>query len=88
MAGVAGQPKEKIKLSELPVLEGWRSLVGASRYLGVTRARVYQMVEEGKITSCRRVEDSTHYLVRDAELKEIKDKWLVEARERAQALAR
>jgi hypothetical protein len=85
---VQPQAPGKIRLSDLPELEGWRSLVGAGRYLGVTRARIYQMVEEGKITSARRVPDSKTYLVRDAELKGIKEEWLKAAQQRAEALSR
>jgi hypothetical protein len=80
--------QEKLRLPELPELPGWTNFTGAAQVLGVTRARVYQMVEERKIKSARRVPYTKIYLVRIAELEKIKQDWAQEAKARLLALAR
>jgi len=79
--------KAESGLAGIPWLEGWLTLAGAGRFLGLSRARVYQMVEEGKIESCHRVPDSRVYVVRQAEMQSIKATWAQEASARAAALA-
>ena len=39
----------------VPVLKGWVSFPAAADKLGISRQRMFQMLDEGKLTSVRRV---------------------------------
>jgi hypothetical protein len=57
---------------DVSVLEGWRSLPDAAVPLGVTRQRLFQMVDEGKLPSVRQVPGAgsrpAAYVISEAEL--------------------
>lgn len=59
-------------MSELPVLEGWITLPEAAEELGMTRARMYQLVQEFKITTAHRLGGRPIYIVRVPEIEQIK----------------
>jgi hypothetical protein len=44
-----------MKISNIPVLEGQVSLPVAAKRLNVTRQRLFQMVDEGKLTSIHKI---------------------------------
>lgn len=59
-------------MAELPVLEGWITLPEAAEELGMTRARMYQLVQEFKITTAHRLGGRPIYIVRVPEIEQIK----------------
>jgi excisionase family DNA binding protein len=58
-------------MEELPELEGWLTLPEAASDLQISRQRFYQMVQEGKITTCRRLGRRPIYIVREQEIQEL-----------------
>jgi len=44
-----------MKITTIPVLEGWVSLPVAADRLSVTRQRIFQMVDEGKLTTIHQI---------------------------------
>lgn len=61
-----------MKSANIPVLDGWTSLPVAAARLDVTRQRLFQMVDEEKLTSVRQVLGAgsrpAAYVVGEAEL--------------------
>lgn len=56
----------------IPVLKGWISLPVSARQLAVTRQRIFQMVDEGKLTSIHQIRGAgdrpAAYVVSEAEM--------------------
>jgi predicted DNA-binding transcriptional regulator AlpA len=59
-------------MTELPTLEGWITLPEAADQLGMTRARTYQLVQEWKITTAHKLGGRPVYIVRQAEIDQLK----------------
>lgn len=61
-----------MKITDIPVLAGWVSLPVAAKRLNVTRQRLFQMVDEGKLTTIHRVPGAgdrpAAYVIRDTEV--------------------
>jgi hypothetical protein len=60
---------------QIPVLEGWVSLPVVGKRLKVTRQRIFQMVDEGKLTTIHQLpgagERPAAYVVRESEVKRL-----------------
>lgn len=54
--------------AEIDVLEGWTSLPGAAKVLGVSRQYAYKMAKQKKFKTLKRIEDSNYILVSTKEL--------------------
>lgn len=74
-------------LKGLPVLEGYRTFPGAARYLGYTRSRISQMVQDKELDGLQ-VEDSNIGLVTVESLEKVRKDRLDKAEARAAALSR
>lgn len=59
---------ELIRMEDLPELEGWLTLPEAAKLLGLTRQRVYQMVQVGTLKSVMKLGDKPTYIIRKAEI--------------------
>jgi predicted DNA-binding transcriptional regulator AlpA len=59
-------------MAELPLFEGWITLPEAAKELGITRARAYQLVQEERITTAHRLGGRPIYIVREAEIAQLK----------------
>jgi Helix-turn-helix domain len=59
-------------MDTLPVLKGWWTLPEAADYLEVKRQRFYQMVQEKKVQSVHQLGRRPIYVVREAEIRELK----------------
>lgn len=61
-----------MKITTIPVLEGWVSLPVAAARLAVTRQRLFQMADEGKLTTIHQIpgagERPAAYVVREIEV--------------------
>jgi hypothetical protein len=59
----------------VPVLRGWVSFPAAAHKLDMTRQRMFQMLDEGKLTSVRRVPGAgdrpAAYLISDREMERL-----------------
>lgn len=74
-------------LTGLPVLEGYRTFPGAARYLGYTRSRISQMVQNQELTAVQ-IEDGNLGLVTMDSLEKARLARLEKANARAAALSR
>lgn len=63
---------EEKEVRQIPVLAGWVSLPAAAKRLTVTRQRIFQMVDEGKLTTIHQIlgagERPAAYVIREAEV--------------------
>ena len=61
-----------MKITTIPVLEGWVSLPVAAKRLSVTRQRLFQMADEGKLTTIHQIPGGgprpAAYVVREIEV--------------------
>lgn len=62
--------------NDIPALEGWTALPVLALELGVKRQRIFQMLDEGKLTSARLIPGTgsrpVAYVVSDEEAAELK----------------
>ncbi len=59
----------RIAMSDLPELAGWLTVPEAADDLSLSRQRVYQMIEEGKIKTCHRLGRRPVWIIREAEVR-------------------
>jgi Helix-turn-helix domain len=64
-----------VDMTQVPELDGWLSVPVAAQELGVSRQRVFQMIQEGRIKSVRQIpgvgERPAAYVVRKAEIDQL-----------------
>lgn len=66
---------QEVNRDWVPVLKGWHTFPVAADRLGVRRQRVFQMLDERKLTSARKLPGSgdrpAAYVISDAELERL-----------------
>jgi hypothetical protein len=64
-----------VNMADVPELDGWLSLPVAAQKLGVSRQRVFQMIQEDRIKSVRQIpgvgDRPAAYVVRLAEIDQL-----------------